>query len=478
MKLTLGEIATILGSECRESHKTVLGYSIDSRSIEPGDLFFAIRGERLDGHQFVRPALERGAVGAVIEQGILSQFADLTDPGFIPVRNTTAALQDLGRAVRRRWGKRLVGVTGSTGKTTTKEMIAAVLASRFRVLKSPGNLNNQFGVPLSLLALQPEHEVAVMEMGMSAAGEIAHLASIAEPETGVVTNVAPAHLAFFDSVDSIARAKRELIEGLRFPKAAVLNFDDDRVRQFAVEFDGNVLTFGFKQGAQFRCREIETRGDVSGQIVHTEFGVESRVYTGKFSIPMPGRHNVENALAAIATAAIFEIPQPKVRDALAGFKPPSQRAGILSLAGGIVLINDSYNSNPRAMAVMLDTLRDWPSAGRRIVVAGEMLELGPDSPELHREVGKRCAAAGVEWLIAVEGDARFILEGARTAGFSPERMRYFETARQATDFCRDLLQPGDVVLVKGSRAVHLEELVKTLQLGLENHHDGLEHLTR
>ncbi|MGH9433910.1 MAG: UDP-N-acetylmuramoyl-tripeptide--D-alanyl-D-alanine ligase, partial [Terriglobia bacterium] len=316
--------------------------------------------------------------------------------------------------------------------------------------------------------------VAVMEMAMSAAGEIAHLASIARPQTGVVTNVAPVHLEFFDSVDSIARAKRELIEGLHPPKAAILNFDDDRVRRFAAGFQGTVLTFGFEPGAQFQCLAMSTRCGESPQAVGMEFSVKSQAYSGEFTIPVPGRHNVENALAAIASAALFEMPEANVREALREFRPPGQRADILSLAGGVVVINDSYNSNPKAMAMMLETLRDWPGAGRRIVVAGEMLELGSTSPPLHREVGTICARTGVDWLIGVQGDARFILDGARDAGFSPEHMAYFDGAREAADFCRGLLRRGDVVLVKGSRGVHLEELVNALQREPESHHDGAE----
>ena len=478
MKLTLGEIAAILGSRVQAPQRLALGYSIDSRSAKRGELFFAIHGPNRDGHQFVRQALELGAVGAVVEQEKLGLFQDLRDADLIPVSGTTAALQKLAQAVRRRWGKKLVAVTGSTGKTTTKEMIAAVLAARLRVLKSPGNLNNQFGVPIALLALEPHHEVAVLEMGMSAAGEIARLASMAAPQTGVVTNVAPVHLEFFDSVDSIAQAKRELIAGLEPPRAAILNFDDDRVRGFAEGFDGRVLTFGFKPGAQFRCLRMQTFGPEPGQGIRTDFKLVSAHYAGKFTIPAPGRHNVENALAAIATAALFEIPEAEVRNALQQFKSPGQRAEFISLEHGVVVINDSYNSNPKAMERMLETLHDWPFGGRRVVVAGEMLELGAFSPQLHRDVGAFCARSGIDWLIGVQGDARYFLDGARQAGFVPEQMAYFDRANEAAEFCRALLAPGDVVLVKGSRGVHLEELVKALQDGSEKLHDRKEGLSR
>lgn len=458
MQLAMGEVAAILGASCGVPERIAQGYSIDSRTVSRGDLFFAIRGPRFDGHDFVAQAFERGAVAAVVEHALGEKALPAWAPSHVPVRDTTEALQVLARAVRRKWGRRLIAVTGSTGKTTTKELIAAALAPRFRVQKSPGNLNNHYGLPLALLALEPAHEVAVVELAMSAPGEIARLARIAEPQVGVVTNVAPVHLQFFDSVDSITRAKRELIENLESPRTAVLNFDDERVRPFAVGFSGRVVTFGFEDGADFRATEVR-----AGRAGESWFRVTGPRFAAEFHLPLPGRHNVENALAAIATASLFDIPSADLQQAFARFQTLHQRSEILTLPGGITVVNDSYNSNPRAMEMMLETLASWPEAGRRIVVAGEMLELGPSSPEWHRKIGRRCAESGVDWLLAVQGDARFFLEGAVAAGLPVERGQFFSSAEQAGERCRALLQPGDVILVKGSRGVRLEKVIELLQ---------------
>ena len=352
--------------------------SRDTRSIRarsrPASLFFAIRGPRFDGHQFVAQALERGAAGVVVDAAFYTNAPEELRPALLAVADTRSALQTLAREVRRRWGKRLLAVTGSTGKSTTKEMIAAILRRRFRVLRSPGNLNNDFGLPLALLRLQPEHELAVMELAMSAAGEIARLARIAEPNVGVVTNVAAAHLQFFDSVDAIALAKRELIDYLAtagHDAVAVLNEDDERVRRFAEGFPGRVVTFGFLPKAGFRAAEVRPSAGIG-----SNFQVIAPDWQAEFTLPLPGRHNIQNALAAIATSSLYGIPLDEMQRAVAEFQNLHQRSEILILSGEVTVVNDCYNSNPLAMSRMLETLAGWPGAGRRIVVAGEMLELG------------------------------------------------------------------------------------------------------
>jgi len=461
MELQLGGIATLLNTRCGTPVQVVAGCSIDSRSIKPGQLFFAMRGPRFDGHHFIAQAIERGAVGAVVEQAFFDQAPPEVRPILLPVESPLEALQHLGRYVRRKWGRPVVAVTGSTGKSTTKEMIAALLAPRFSVHKSSGNLNNHYGLPLTLLGLEPEHDIAVVELAMSAAGEIAHLARIAEPETGVVTNVAPVHLQFFDSVESIAKAKRELVDNLSSragPPTAVLNYDDHRVLGFAQGFEGKVVTFGFGQGADFQALRVER-----GQGIGSEFQVTGPNLQADFLLPLPGRHNVQNALAAISVAASFDVPPVEMRRSLAEFRNMPQRGESFTLPGPVTIINDCYNSNPQAMECMLETLRTWPGARRRIVVAGEMLELGPQSPQLHKETGRKCALNNLSWLIPVQGDARFLVEGAVAAGFPPQHTRFFPDARGAGEFCRSLLEPGDVVLVKGSRGVHLETVIEVLQ---------------
>jgi UDP-N-acetylmuramoyl-tripeptide--D-alanyl-D-alanine ligase len=465
MKLTLGDIATLLDSRCGAPERLVTGYSLDSRSIGPGQLFFAMRGPRFDGHQFLAQAIKRKAAGAVVENAFFDQAPPDLTPALVPVQSPLESLQHLGRCVRRKWGRPLVAVTGSTGKSTTKEMIAALLGRRFVVHRSAGNLNNHYGLPLTLLGLEPEHEIAVVELAMSAAGEIAHLAAMAEPETGVVTNVAPVHLEFFDSVESIAKAKRELVENLSSrggPPTAVLNYDDPGVQRFAEGFEGKVVTFGMGSGADFQAAWVKP-----GEGIGSEFRVMGPNLDADFLLPIPGRHNVQNALAAIAVASGFDVPPAEMRRALAEFQSMPQRGESFTLPGPVTIINDSYNSNPQAMECMLETLRTWPGARRRIVVAGEMLELGPQSPRLHEEVGRKCAAADLAWLIAVQGDARLFLEGAVAAGLPPEQTRFFPDAPSAGEFCRSRLEPGDVVLVKGSRGVCLETVTEMLQKGVE-----------
>ncbi|MGA2982777.1 MAG: UDP-N-acetylmuramoyl-tripeptide--D-alanyl-D-alanine ligase [Terriglobia bacterium] len=461
MNLTMGEVAAVLGASSGVADRLVEGYSIDSRSILPGQLFFAIRGPRFDGHQFVAQALEGGAAGAVVEENFYASAPVEWRPQLITVVDTHGALQRLARDVRRKWGKRLFAVTGSTGKSTTKEMIAAILSRRFRVLRSPGNLNNDFGLPLALLGLEPEHEVAVMELAMSAAGEIGRLARLAEPDVGVITNVAPAHLQFFDSVDAIALAKRELIDYLATTGpdvVAVLNEDDERVRKFAEGFPGRVLTFGFSEKAAFRAADVQPAVGIG-----SAFRVIAPEWESEFTLPLPGRHNIQNALAAIAAAGVCAVPPEETRQALAEFQNLHQRSEILTLPRGITIINDCYNSNPLAMERMLEALAVWPGARRRIVVAGEMLELGPTSPELHRGVGRICAQSGVSWLIAVRGDARFFVEGAVEEGIPSSHGKYFPDAKLAGEFCQTLIAPDDVILVKGSRAVHLETVIEMLK---------------
>ena len=479
MRLSIDEIAKVLGSSVTVTESVVDNYSIDSRATQPGSVFFAIHGPRLDGHNFVAQAFDRGAVAAVVEQGFLEHSPERLRGALIPVRDTALALQQLARAVRRKWGRRVIGVTGSTGKTTTKELLATLLATRFTVHRSAGNLNNLYGVPLALLALEPAHEVAVLELAMSAPGEIARLAQIAEPEVGVVTNVAPVHLEFFDSVDSIARTKRELIENLKPPATAVLNADDLRVRSFGEGFQGRIVTFGFADDAQIQGLDWRDAGPEGSQLRVRGLGAPRPLlpdagpegsgpreggpaWDCDFELHLPGRHNAENLLAALAAASLFPIPTDDLQRAVASFHGLHQRSEIIEWLDGTVLVDDSYNSNPLAMERMLETLAAWSGTRRRIIVAGEMLELGVSSPELHRAVGRKCAVLGADWLVAVQGDARYFLEGAVEAGMSPERTQFFSQAQEATEYCCALIRPGDLVLIKGSRGVALERIVDAL----------------
>jgi UDP-N-acetylmuramoyl-tripeptide--D-alanyl-D-alanine ligase len=453
MKLALSRVAEFISATGEFDHKAIANaYSIDSRTIGPGELFFAVKGERMDGHDFVQQALEKGAVAAVVRKDELARYAVKT--GLLAVQDTLVALQTLGAAVRRLWGKPLIGVTGSTGKTTTKEAIAHVLSSRFRVLKSEGNFNNHFGLPLMLLKIEPEHEAAVIEMGMSHRGEIAALAKIARPEIGVVTNVAPVHLEFFESVAEIARAKYELIESLPASGTAILNADDEYVSQFGRDFRGKAVRYGLHQTADVRAENIEARGSAG-----SAFDVVTGGCREPAVLPLVGTHNIYNALAAVATGMERGLSPAEATRALSTLAPPDKRGAVVQV-GNITVINDCYNSNPTALDAMVDTLAAMP-AKRRIVVAGEMLELGPSGEELHRRSGRHIAEKGIDILIGVRGLAQPMVEAAGRAGGNI-RAEFVATPEEAGEWLTRETRDGDVVLLKASRGVKLERALEKL----------------
>jgi len=424
----------------------------------------AIQGPRHDGHSFVVAALAGGGLAAVVARGRPLDYPEAVQGKLFAVDDPLAALQQLARAVRRAWGhktagRQLAAVTGSTGKTTTKEILAALLATRFRVLKSEGNLNNEYGVPLTLLRLEEEDGAAVLELGMSHRGDLARLAQIAEPEVGVVTNVAPVHLEFFSSLEEIALAKRELVEGLTGPEpVAVLNADDPWVPRFAKGFRGRLLTFGREARAAFRAEAIEDRGPQG-----TVFDFVSLAGRAQLALPLVGRHNVMNALAALAAASIWGIGVDEARQVFPRLKPLPLRGEVLRFEAGFAVINDSYNSNPLALASMVDWLASAPGYRRRLLAAGQMLELGPTSAELHRQAGRHAAATGkVDWILGVQGQAAELVRGALEARHPQGRARFFASAEEAAEFLLLLVAPGDLLLVKGSRGVRMERIVETL----------------
>jgi len=454
MKLTLEKIAHWSAAELVGAGDavTATGYSIDSRTLKPGDLFFAVRGERFDGHEFVASALERGASAAVVARDRVAGLAGKRP--LLATDDPLAALQRLASAVRRHWGKRVVAITGSAGKTTTKEAIAAALGARFRVLKSQGNLNNGFGLPLQLLRLEPEHEVAVIEMGMSAAGEIAALCKIAAPDWGVVTNVGHAHAEFFpDGVAGVARAKYELVESLPQHGVAFLNCDDVYVSQFGRDFEGKVVYFGRGPCGDPHVEKVQALG-ADGLKLHVRAGEQHC----ELHLHLPGEHNSANALGAIAVGVEAGIPLAECCAALEEMRPEDKRGQVLTIRGA-TLINDAYNSNPEALRSMIKTLAGMP-ARRRILVAGEMLELGRDAGVLHAECGKAAAEAGIDVVIGVRGNARHIVDAARQGG---AEALFLETPETAGEWLREHLAPGDAVLLKGSRGVRLERALDVLQ---------------
>ncbi|HEX6881716.1 MAG TPA: UDP-N-acetylmuramoyl-tripeptide--D-alanyl-D-alanine ligase [Terriglobales bacterium] len=447
MKLPLSRIAELLQATGEFDGRAVAtGYSIDSRSIGEGEVFFAVKGERLDGHDYVEGALNSGALAAVVRKDAVARYC--VKSRLLAVDDTLIALQSLGAAVRRIWGKKVIGITGSAGKTTTKEAIAHVLASKLRVHKSRGNFNNHFGLPLNLLQLEPEHDIAVLEMGMSHAGEIAALAKQAQPNIGVVTNVAPVHLEFFDSIAGIARAKYELVESLPPNGVAVLNADDEYVSQFGRGFKGKVVTYGIRKPADIGAQRIDVHG-ASG----TEFDVVVDGLRERTKLPLVGEHNILNALAAVGVALQVGFTPSDAVAALATMSPVEKRGEVLDIHGATVL-NDCYNSNPKALKAMVDALLSLP-AKRHIVVAGEMLELGPTGADLHRECGRYMAERGITRVIGVRGLAEALVEAARAAGLSSAE--FFATPEEAGERLAAEVQPQDAILFKASRGVRLEK---------------------
>ena len=461
MKLTLQQVAEWVHAEGDfAANDVATGYSIDSRTVAAGELFFAVRGERFDGHDFVAAALANGAVAAVVsvgwvapesvDRGRLLRVPDAEAGGVL------AALQRLARMVRRHWGGRVIAITGSVGKTTTKDAVAQVLGARFRVLKSQKNLNNAFGLPLQLLKLEAEHEVAVVEMGMNHAGEITALAHIAEPDWAVVSNVAPVHLEFFaDGMAGIARAKYELIEALPPDGIAVLNCDDEFVAKFGEGMGARAVYFGLSDCADVRAGGIAELG-AEGIV----FTVTARGELASVQLHLLGRHNVHNALAAIAVGLESGMPLAECAAALGGLRAGEKRGEVVEWRGAKI-VNDCYNSNPRALHAMVEALLAMPVAngGRHIVVAGEMLELGPEGEALHRECGRQMAERGVDFVVGVRGLAAALVEGAAHSGTSAV---FVATPEEAGAWLKGNLRVGDAVLLKASRGVKLERALASL----------------
>jgi UDP-N-acetylmuramoyl-tripeptide--D-alanyl-D-alanine ligase len=440
MTLDLAAVARVTGAPGAFDSSPVTGWSVDTRTQNVGDAYFALRGPNHDGHDFIAAAVEKGASAVVCERPAGA-------PVELVVPDALAALQRLASAAREWWGGTVVAVTGSAGKTTTKDAVADLLSGEIPTGRTGGNFNNHVGVPLSILRLPDGVRTAVLEMGMNHAGEIRALARIARPEIGVVTNVGHAHIEAFDSIDAVARAKRELIEELPADGVAVLNADDPRVARFAEVHPGRSVTFGLSDGARVRAECVAENGNGTRFLVN---GVE-------FETPLRGRHAVLNFTAAIAVAGVFGIPPERLRDAVREFGPGRMRGERIEREG-MVIWNDCYNSNPDAARSMLDVLGNTP-ARRRIAVLGEMLELGWAAEALHREVG-RYAAGRADIVIGVRGEARRIVEGALAAGLDAARAFYFDDPADAGKFAREIAASGDALLFKGSRGVRVERALE------------------
>jgi len=461
--LSAAEIAAATGGRVMSGNpaQRVERWSIDTRSLQPGDLFVAIRGDRFDGHAFVAAALAAGAAGAVVTAAPVLPEAGKGGPAplLIEVADTTRALQDGAREMRRRAGAKVVAITGSAGKTTTKELAAAFLAAKYSVFRNKGNLNNHIGLPLSLLELRTRPEVAVVELGMNHAGEIRTLIGIAEPDVRVWTNVGDAHLGFFASADAIADAKGEILDQARPGDLLIANADDERIAARIRDFAGRTVTFGLSAAAQVRGSDVEHLGlDGMAATVTTPRG-EMRMRT-----PLLGTGNLLNLLAAAAVAIELGVPLPAIADRAASMAPAPHRGELLRLPGGITLIDDSYNSSPAALKRSLETVHAATGSARKIAVLGEMLELGAHAERLHQECGRAAAAAGLSLLIAVGGDgAQWLADSARRAGMAESAVLFVPTSNEASEIALRKVRPGDLILVKGSRGIRTDLVVDRLK---------------
>jgi len=430
----------------------------DSRSLRAGDLFVALKGPRFDGHSFVAEVLERGAAGAIVDRGAALEGRTRRNAGVIEVADTLRALQDLANAVRLAAETRVIAITGSAGKTTTKETIAEMLATRYRVVKNKGNLNNHIGLPLSLMQLRTRPDVAVMELGMNHAGEISRLVEIAEPDVRVWTNVGDAHLGFFASPDAIADAKAEILERASTGTLLVCNADDSRVMARARVFAGRTMTFGVVNDADVRATNVEDRG-VDGMRARVSTPAGAQV----FETPLLGRGNLANVLAATAVALDANIPLDTIAGVAARLRAADRRGAVSRLPGGITLIDDSYNSSPTALRRALDVVAHESRCERKIAVLGEMLELGDHAEALHEECGRAAAAAGLSMLFAIGGaPARALADAAITAGMPRESVTYFAQSADAIGPISAEVRRGDLVLVKGSRGTRTDLVVDRL----------------
>ena len=431
--------------------------SIDTRTLTTGDFFVALRGERFDGEVFVGDALRKGASGVLVRDAAVAGAA----PGAVVVEadDTTRALQDAGRFVRRESAARVVAITGSAGKTTTKEISADLLSARYQVFRNKGNLNNHIGLPLSLLELRSGPDIAVVELGMNHPGEIRTLVGIAEPDVRVWTNVGDAHIGFFESVDAIADAKAEILDNAKAGDVLVANADDARLMARASSFSGRIVTFGVEADADVRAVDVESLGLEGTRAV-------VRTPAGEFVLrsPLLGLGNLSNVLAATAVAVTFDVPVAAIAERVAALRPAHHRGELLRLPGGLTLIDDSYNSSPAALHQALETIAAASGSARKIAVLGEMLELGMHAGLLHEESGRRAAAAGLDLLVTVGSDAaRAMADAAIRAGMRPAAVIHVPDAGQAAELAMQRTRPGDLVLVKGSRGIGLDAVVGRLK---------------
>lgn len=435
--------------------KIIRNICIDTRKIKRGDLFLAIKGDKFDGHDFVVEAVKKGASGIVISQSRLKPQLLSSLPNdqatIISVVDTTIALGDIASYYRRKFSIPVIAITGSNGKTTTKEMLADILSSKYEILKNEGTENNHIGVPLTLLRLNRKHKAAIIEMGMNHLGEIRRLTGIASPNIGIITNIGPSHLQFLKNLETILQSKCELLENFTKKDLAVLNGDDGLLAQTG-QFSARKVLFGIYNHSDFTASRIRYKKDGSNFLVNSKYN---------FELSVPGQHNIYNALAGITVARELGLSYQRIAKALKAFKPPQRRLNIKNLKG-IHLIDDCYNSNPVSMRCAISTLTNYALNRRKIVVSGDMLELGPFSPKFHKDIGRLIAKSGIDYLITVGVLSKHMSGAAVKEGMSRAQVLHFNRSLDAVKTLKSIIQPRDVVLIKGSRAMKMEEIINRL----------------
>ncbi|MFY9113941.1 MAG: UDP-N-acetylmuramoyl-tripeptide--D-alanyl-D-alanine ligase [Dethiobacteria bacterium] len=454
MKLTVREIAEATGGTLvgGNPENSVGGVSIDTRSLEPEDWFVPLKGERTDGHHFISEALSKGASGAFSE---VDPPRSLYSGVIIRVEDTLDALQRLAGYYRRRFDTEVIGITGSSGKTTTKDLVATVLGRHFDLLKTAGNYNNHIGLPLTLLNLTDRHRVAVLEMAMRGPDEIARLAQIAAPQWAVITNIGTAHIELLGSIEKIARAKGELLDNLSDDGIAILNGDDPYLRKLGQGYRGEVYYFGWKEDVDFQASAYAGRGEGADFEVTFPDGRKRC-----FELPLPGKHNISNALAALALGYLFKIDVDALDFDLWDSNYSAGRLRIEEV-GDLKIIDDTYNANPVSMRASIEVLREMDVAGLKIAVLGDMLELGTISEDAHRMIGRDISKSGIDYLITVGKRAQFIGEEARK---DKVKVQICEDNEQAWRSLHDIpVTPGSMILFKGSRGMKLEEIISKLK---------------
>ena len=464
MILTIEEVLRATGGKLLQGKENAFfqGISTDSRTITEGELFIALKGPRFDGHHYALEALKKKAGGVLIGE---DQVGDIRWNGYrsravIAVKDTLTALGDIARDWRRKYGPPLVALTGSNGKTTTKEMIAACLETTFPILKTKGNLNNLIGVPLTLLTLTEKERVVVLEMGMNEPGEIRRLTEIAEPDVGLITNIQKVHLEGMGSLERLKEEKGELFRKMRRDGTILVNQDDPRVVDLARDYPGQKITFGIETPAEVMAKEIQL-GGVEG----TSFTLILEGEVMEIHLQLLGRHFVPNALSAIAVAFLFGVELKQAKEAIENIQSFPMRMEVVPFKGGKTLINDAYNANPYSMELALETLVEVKGKGRAIAVLGDMLELGNFEKEAHEQLGERVSELAIDFLLALGKDAPLVVESAIRHGFPIERTRIVESHSEAISLLRQMLENGDWILVKGSRRMAMEKIVEGLTEG-------------